>query len=256
MRIWALCSWYDERPDHIAEMVESIAPLCDGLIAVDGAYALYPGGKGRSPADAHDALRAACDAHSVTLREEWRVNPWQGGEVEKRAAMFKHALNAATPYEDWFLIMDGDMLLGECDPELVRAELAETRCDVAEVTFAELAYGSSTHTIHATGFRSLFRALPGLTVEGTHWLYVIPDESRPSGRRFMWHGITKAGRPAEWLHAPEPALDLREDIQLLHRPHVRSRERVKGREAYYANREQARAERVPIYGERFNDGPM
>jgi hypothetical protein len=246
VKIWALCSHYDEDPKHLTEMVESLAPLCDGLVAVDGAYALYPSARRESPARASLALtEAVCDAglrYSLYAPHK----PWDGGEVEKRGFMFEHALTRATPYEDWFLIMDGDMMLGDCDPEAARAALAETDCEAGEVTFAELAYGSSTHTIHATGFRSLFRAVPGLTVEGTHWLYVVPDETRPSGRRFLWHGIT-GNTPNVWRHPPEPAVDVRDHITLLHRPHVRSRERVAARSEYYANRERAVAERVPIY---------
>lgn len=248
VRIFTLLSWYDEQPAHLAQLVESVAPLCDGFVAVDGAYALYPSARRESAARACWALSDAVRAHGFDYALHTPSRPWNGGEVEKRAFMFEYALRKATPYEDWFLIMDADMLLGDCDVSALRAALAATDCDVAEVTIGELAYGSSTHTLHATGSRFLFRAVPSLTVEGTHWLYVVPDETRPAGRRFMWHGIV-GNRPSEWKYAPEPALEAKSLITLLHRPHVRNRERVKSRQDYYANREQAVAERVPIYEE-------
>src|SRR6266498_603798 len=42
VRIYGLLSWYDERQDWLAAAVTSAAKLCDGIIAVDGAYALFP----------------------------------------------------------------------------------------------------------------------------------------------------------------------------------------------------------------------
>lgn len=247
MRIWALLSWYDESPAHLREMVESVAPLVDGVVAVDGAYALYPGAEATSPPGQATALQSACDAADLELIVARPAEPWAGGEVEKRAAMFARALLAAYPFEDWFIIMDGDMLLGPCDVAAAREELEATDLDVAQIEFAELARGSSTHHINLTPFRSLFRAVPGLTVEGTHWLYNVPDDTRPSGRRFMWHGIVKPDDPREFEHAPEPALDLREHVRLLHRPHDREPARVRARDGYYQKRELAVAERVPIY---------
>lgn len=239
MKIWALLSWYDEQPGHLREMVESVAPLVDGVIAVDGAYALYPNAKPESSREEHLAIVQAASECGL---ERWILNPgrpWIGGEVRKRAAMFHYALSKATPHEDWFLIMDGDMLLDDnsVNVQEARAALENTPADVAEVTFAELAYGSSTHTVHCSGFRSLFRALPGLTVEGTHWIYTVPDETRPAKRRFLWHPVGG--------HSAEKALDLRDCVRLLHRPHVRDAERVKSRQEYYVAREQARAEVVP-----------
>jgi hypothetical protein len=237
MRIHALCSWYQENPEHLSEMVASVAPLVDSVVAVDGPYPLYPH-NGETSSDAeYEALRSACEAHGLECH---LYSPGALPEVDKRAFMFEAALSVSTPHEDWFLIMDGDMTL---DPgvDVLRARefLSETSCDVAEVTFAELAYKSDNTFISANRFRSLFRALPGLTVEGTHWLYVVPRED--GSRRFLWHS------PAGWS-SPEPALDLSGDVCLVHRPHVRERERIKNRAAYYDRRDTAAAERVPIYG--------
>jgi hypothetical protein len=151
MRIWALCSWYDEQPDHLREMVESVAPLVNGVVAVDGAYALYPNARQFSDRAQWNIIADTAEKHGLLWEVRGRTRQWSG-EVEKRAFMFESALQVATSHEDWFLIMDGDMLLDpSVDTLKARATLATTPCDVAEVTFAELAYGSSTHTIHATG---------------------------------------------------------------------------------------------------------
>lgn len=239
MRIWALLSWYDENPHHLREMVESVSPLVDGIVAVDGAYGLYPGGSNNSLPDEYDAIAGACDNSGLDYVFHTPPDVWAGGEVEKRAKMFEVALTAATSREDWFLIMDGDMLLDDnsVDVEAVRHTLATTEHDVAEVIFAELAYGSSTHVVHSDGFRSLYRALPGLTVEKAHWIYTVPDETREAGRRFLWHPV---GR-----FLAEPAADLRQHVRLLHRPHVRRSDRVRDRQAYYEAREHAGAEGIP-----------
>lgn len=243
MKIWALCSWYDEKPEHLREMVESVAPLVDGVIAVDGAYALYPHARATSHPAQTMAIVNACKAHGLGYRVHLPAAPWQGNEVEKRAFMFELALRVADPMRDWLLIMDGDMLLDDgVDVATTRAALEATECHVGEVTFGELAYGaahpSQSATIHATRFRSLFRAVPGLTVEGTHWIYTVPEFE---GRRLMlWHGI-------DGWHSPEPAIDLMASVCLLHRPHGREVERTRNRARYYERREQACAERVPSY---------
>lgn len=239
MRVFACLAWYDEHPDHLYEMARSVSPLCDGIVAVDGAYALFPNGKASSSPEQHDALRGACTDHHMALSLYVPDEPWQGNEVEKRAFMFQYANQNATPMRDWFLIVDGDMLLDEgVDAPKARELLGETTCDVAQVTFGELAYGSTDGTtVSRTHFRSLFRAIPGLTVEGMHWLYVVPCED--GSRRFMWHGV-------KCVAEPEPAEDLTAQVRLLHRPFIRERERVIAR-SEYAARSQG-AERVPAYG--------
>lgn len=230
MKLWALCSWFDERPEHLTEMVQSLAGLCDGLIAVDGPYPLYPHDQAVSPTEQHAALAVACadagmECHIYT--------PGPLTEVDKRAFMFRAALSLATPYEDWFLIIDGDTVVGQCAEEL-REALERTAVSVGEVTMRTLAPPPG-HDTADQFFRSLFRALPGLTVEATHYLFVVPTER---GRRYLWH--TPDGHISD-----EPALGLGEHLRLDHRRWDRDPERNDAAKAYYAQRESLRVEVPP-----------
>lgn len=210
-------------------------------MAVDGAYALYPNGEARSSTLEEFALADACREHDLHYSIFHPAQTWQGGEVEKRAYMFKHALEwrRVTPLEDWFLIIDGDMTMDDgANIPRIRETLAATPHDVAENTFAELVHGTGDALTNVMRFRSLFRAIPGLTVEGTHWLYVVPRDN--GTRRFMWHSVSGN-------ISPEPAADLTGELCLLHRPVTRERERIRSRQKYYEAREQHVAERVPVY---------
>lgn len=251
VRIHALVSWYDEQADHLAELVASVAPLVDSVVAVDGRYDLLPSVYHRSPADQYDALDAACDQHGLALTIHAPAQPWQGNEVEKRARMFAIANGVATPYEDWFLIMDGDMLMCQRgDPEKARKMLAEAPegYDAAGVTFGELAYGATldgyNHLTSTTApFRSMFRALPGLTVEWAHYFYnvVQPDGSR----RYLWYEPLDDKRGNYTPHSSIAVVNLINEVRLLHRPWVRERDRVVAKQTYHEEAASRVIERVP-----------
>jgi hypothetical protein len=156
--------------------------------------------------------------------------------VEKRSALFSLACSLAVPRRDWFLIVDGDMTLGRCDVPTVKERLRETGKDVAEVTFREADPNQGPFNPVGVGaFRSLFRAYPGLTVEGTHTNYVVPTRSVDHPPRYLWHA--PPGREAE------PALDLTDHLELHHRAHSSRRpSRAAGRRGYYAARSDAASE--------------
>lgn len=105
MLITLITSWYDEQPDWLYGLVASVNGICSHVVAVDGAYALYPYGRGRSaPEQAAAITQAARDNDlGLTLYEPgW---PWVGNECEKRNMMFRLA---AVTEPDWMLILDGD----------------------------------------------------------------------------------------------------------------------------------------------------
>lgn len=174
MKIYALLSFYDEKPDDLTRCVRSLKGFADCLVALDGAYATFPDARAMSPYDQlralGDAAYQSVDAYKVTSP----YKPWAGGEVEKRAALFELARRAGATPDDWFLIIDGDMELASYTPE-ARELLAASALDIAEVRWRDVQVDGVPCS--DLKFRSLFRALPGLTVERAHYLYVVdcPD---------------------------------------------------------------------------------
>jgi hypothetical protein len=232
MKIWCLLSWYEEDPDWLAEMIESVAEFVDGVIAVDGPYPLASRA-GFSDGEQYAAIEESCERLGLELHLHACAKP----EVKKRAYMFKAALRVAEPMQDWFLIMDGDMYLDDPSwPERARFHLERTDKHSAEVTFHNLDPEIDGNP-KKRAFRSLFRAIPGLTVEGSHSTYTVPDFE--GERLLMWQGT--ATREAI------PALDLTKHIHLYHRPHLRDPQRQALRAGYYDRRSSANIENVPDY---------
>lgn len=222
-------------------MVRSIAPLVTGVVAVDGAYDLYPQGRARSPLEATIALHTACRRHRLSLATLEPSEPWRGNEVEKRSALFSLACSLAVPHRDWFLVIDADMTLTRCDVRTVRERLRETARDVAEVTFREADPLQGPFNPKGVGaLRSLFRANRTLTVEGAHTNYVIERQSlmgrRELDKHYLWHAPPRK--------TAEPALDLTDHLELHHRSHdERKPSRAAGREGYYQARSDHGSER-------------
>lgn len=234
VRVWGLLSWYDERPDWLTQAVESVAPLVDGVIAVDGPYPLTAHDSNASPREQAAALTEACEKHGL----EFHLHaPGALAEVDKRAYMFRVALSAADPMRDWFLILDGDMWMGaESWPERARWHLEHAEHHVAEITFHNLDPQIDGNP-KVRAFRSLFRAIPGLTVDGNHATYTVPDFE--GERLLMWQAIGD--------RQPVPALNLSSHIHLYHRPHLRDQPRQALRVNYYDRRATANIESVPTY---------
>ena len=224
VKIIGLLSWYEEDPAWLAECVASAARLCNHLIAVDGPYAAFPGAL-RKPASgteqANAILRTAagagigCTIHQS--RQPWWGTKW-GGEVEKRDFMFQLGKTFAQP-GDWFLRIDADEVLTDI-PGDTRQRLEETDYNVAEVMLWEREasghIGELVDTLndYQSPFRCLFRNVPGLRIEQTHYT-VIAD---PDGERQVLNGLHQV--PAETLW----------DVRLEHRTHQRTkaRQRLKG----------------------------
>lgn len=250
MKIHACLSWYHEQADHLYEMVASVAPLVDSVVAVDGRYELMPGATHRSPNPEYAALGDACDEHGLALTIHRPAGPWAGNEVEKRAKMFHIANGVATPCEDWFLIMDGDMLMCQRgDPEKARAKLAgaDKGFDVGGVTFGELPWGATLDTYDVltstiAPFRSLFRALPGLTVEWAHYFYNVLNLD--GTRRYLWYDLPGRYGPYK-PHSSVAVVDLMDEVRLLHRPWARENQRVRSKLKYHDEAAARVVERVP-----------
>ena len=137
MKCVALLSWYDESPSWLAAAVSGIARVVDHVVAVDGAYGLYPGARPRSHPVQAETIMQTCEAMSVACTLHRPSEPFWGNEVEKRNLTLQLAAPFLTAGEDWVLILDADyhvMLLE--NPEAVRHTLAAT--DKHAVTYTLL----------------------------------------------------------------------------------------------------------------------
>lgn len=238
-RIFGQLSFFDESPLWLGATITSLAPHIDHLIAVDGAYALYPDGQAQSRSDQACAIVETCQAAGLGLTLHRPQTVWYGNEVEKRNHMFRLAELEATP-EDWYWVIDADCVIYRCPADL-HDQLANTDLNVAEVTIwergdpyrnpARLQY-ESTVALPADFYykmRMLFRALPGIHCDTAHYMYRTADGHR------LW------GYPGTEL---EEALDLSNGlVQVEHRTHYRPLQRHENQDTYYKRREQAGIEK-------------
>jgi hypothetical protein len=191
VKIVGLCSFYDESPTWLAACVAGAARICDHLVFVDGAYFLYDKDGSNSGVESHDAIARACHAAGVGYTLHVPDGCWMGNEVEKRAFMFQLAEQITTE-QDWYLILDADMIVTSVERELVRLDLEATDLDAMNIEVLERTdvYALGGHPVGANSntfsFRGLFRALRGLTVKGAHYVYAHPDADARSGWRALW----------------------------------------------------------------------
>lgn len=234
-RIIGLLSWYSESAVWLAQTVASAAKCCDHVVAVDGAYGLYPEGRNRSSAEQGAIITDVAAGYGMGVTVHTPKDRWHGNEVEKRSFMFALAETIAEPNVDWYFVLDGDEVILDV-PSDFRHRLATTDLDAGEVTFWEhqdpqqdpkLAAAArqfewSGH--HRFPIRTLFRAIPGLRVETNHYTYKTPDG------RLLW------GNEAEAEQVP--ALDC-QDVLIEHRTHLRDLARRNAARDYYKRRDAA-----------------
>ena len=225
-RLIALLSFYDERPDWLAACIFTMYKHLDvdHVVALDGAYALYPEGRAWSPTDQHHAITEACNALGVGLTLSAPQHVWTGNETEKRTALFRLADSVSTNGVDWYFVIDADELVDECRAESLKSILADLEHDVADVA---LLTREPTGEISRQPLRMLFRAIHGITVEQYHWHYKAPD-----GRMLWGNGPTCI-----------PGTDLGDIVRVEHR-HEQQRNAVRnqGRKNYYKARDLTKVE--------------
>jgi hypothetical protein len=237
MRLIALCALYEEPPELIAPMLAGLARIgVDHVVFLDGAYALYPGGKSASHPDMWMAAMAGF-SYGMGITFVAPKTTWAGNEVEKRTALFRHGLVHATLGEDWFVVVDADEFYVRW-PEDLKDRLAATDYDVATVHVydmlsAAIARASGTLALAAAGGRQefdtrrFFRAQE-IVVGPNHFTYRTRDG------RVLWQSTA----PVE-----EPALDLSDVVALEHHPGLRSRARQAAKWTYYTQRDESGFER-------------
>jgi hypothetical protein len=225
--IVALLSWYDEPPDALRAMIASLTLVgVDRLIALDGAYALYPDAKRRSSSMEYRAIIDATMHHGIDLTIHTPAKVWAGNETEKRNRLFELGEQFTGP-EDWYMVVDADEEILKA-PDDVPARLARSPFDVAAVTLREP--GHPLGTIVFDTFPMFFRAVRGLRCHRDHFTYRTPD-----GRN-LW-GDAKRARI-------EPRWDLT-DVLVEHRNQLRHPDRRRAALDYYRTRDELGIEELP-----------
>ena len=214
MRVVGCLSWYAEKPSWLAACVSSMSRLCDHVVAFDGAYARFPTDQPRSRPDEAEVIARTADGLGMGWTIHTPREKWWGGEVEKRAAMFR-AASIITETEDWLLVLDADEVLADVWGG-TRTMLADASEDVAEVMITDEHGGRAP-------IRRLFRALPDITVEQAH--YVVT--ARKDGEKVVLCGDRKA-------HTEVPALGLH-DVLIRHRASERDPARNAQKQLYYSS---------------------
>lgn len=180
-RVIVCMSWYNERPDWLGAAVASTAPFANHVVAVDGAYDLYPGGAGRSATGQAEAIRETARGLGIGCTIVEPQMPWGGNEVEKRSSLFAHAELVSTA-DDWYFVLDGDELVSDVAYDDFRRVLRASRYDMGDVTM----WHQRDHTApddrpfvlamtEEQRIRVVFRAIRGLRVVGKHYRYALPD---------------------------------------------------------------------------------
>lgn len=247
MKLFGLCSFYDESPTWLAAHVAASARLVDHLVFVDGAYVLFDKDGRSSGVEAHDAIARACHAAGIGFTLHVPETPWLGNEVEKRAFMFRLAESLSTE-DDWYVVIDADTVYTDGDREIVRQVLAETELDAFNVRLLERydwntgpdgalivpRDGSGTPSVTDSPLTCVFRAIRGLTVRGAHYLFVHPDPDARYGWRALWGPATE--------YDVAPAGDL--EISFEHWSRFRPKDRRDAAQTYYQRRDSLRLERT------------
>ena len=217
MQICALLSYYDE--PWLKQHVKSLRLAgVSKLVAVDGAYALFPGGKARSPVSNHRDLERACEKTGIELVHHVPDDVWGGNEVEKRTFLFELAERHTTP-DDWYFVADGDEFVTAA-PDDLPGLLADTLEPVGE---CELYEGREANTL-----RMFFRAQRGIRPTGLHFTYATPDGT------VLWGG-----------YAAETASAARLPVRVRHRTLQRPTARRAASLAYYEARDEQDIEQGP-----------
>src|SRR4051794_1394880 len=105
MRIHALLNWFDEPPAALAACVASLKlGAVDSVIAIDGAYALFPDAKPNSPPDQAAVIHETARTLGITCTIHTPNQTWAGNEVQKRTSLFDLA-HAISDNGDWWWVI-------------------------------------------------------------------------------------------------------------------------------------------------------
>ena len=233
MKVLGLLSFYDEPGDLLVACLNGLAKAgVDHVVALDGAYQMFPNDDPVSHVNQHGTIVLTCRNLGMGCTLSVPNRAWEGNEIEKRTALF--ALGWTLAEEgDWFWVQDADQIVTDV-PADWKERLAATEHDAATITMHDCVAAENPSDDWPADFpiRSLFRAQP-IKVQTNHCTYVTDDG------RVLW-GLVVEGD--DHGRGEEPALDLT-DIKVDHRPQVRSPERLQAKMDYYVQRDAAGVER-------------
>jgi hypothetical protein len=227
MKIYALLNWYDERPDWLAASVASASKLCDGIIAVDGAYFLYPDALRYPTSGASQATAIMETALSLNMSCIIHVpdGPWLGNEVGKLQHLFN--LGVPEPMEDWFFRIDGDELLTDV-PHDARERIANTDLHAVDMRMWVRTDGVTVHEMWP--IRRLWRCVDQMTVGPAHHIL----SGLVNGEHIILADSENRRRQTLGLDMP--------DLHMEHRNRQRNPVRLERKDRYYKQRDEFGAE--------------
>lgn len=241
MKIFGLLSWYDEAPQWLSAAVAGFARVCDHIIAVDGAFALYPGARPCSHPQQADAIQTVAESVGVALTLHRPNDLFWGNEVEKRNLTIKLA-SAYAQDGDWLIVFDADCHLFKVNPEAVRWELENTECEVATYTYLEvedffsdpemarIVKSDDYSTEHTHPTKDIYRWHPTLRYGPQHWTLSREYECDGAGTR----------RERRWVRHTRhnaPVVDLGSNLVIYHRSRDRAKVRQEAKDVYYKTRD-------------------
>lgn len=239
LKLIAVLSWYEESPSWLSAVVASAAKVCDHIVAVDGAYALFPEARASSSAVQGEVILETATHSGIgcTVHRPQRV--WAGNEIEKRTFLMQLGCLVGELYEDWMLIIDGDEVLTHHPPDLhERLERTEEHVGGITLWWWDDPAKSRTYEDHMRKTwipdtpsmkwePRLMRCLPNMRLVQTHYHYLADSVE---GETLLLRGLD-----------PDPDVVPRadfNDVRLEHRHHFRSVARVGQKQAYYLERDQ------------------
>jgi len=249
MKIVGVLIWYDESPAWLANAVCGFGRVCDEIVAVDGAYSMYPGARPRSNPDQAEAILAAAETMGVGCTIHRPKDVFWGNEVEKRNLSLRLAGSLGLTRDDWVMVFDGDYQVMRCeDPEFVRSVLETTDKNVATYTILDghdpladensVAVTMNIDTEWTLRDRGIFR-----------WT----DDLRYGPAHYFVKGTYDGD--SQWLRGPDISGDaalaaepehLGSSFVVVHRRSKRAKVRRDAAEGYYRMRDQNRFEDVTV----------
>jgi len=191
--ITAALSWYDEPVDELVACVGALAGVADRLVAYDGAYRRYPGGKARSPREQVRAIQTTAKAAGIECLVMQPNKPW-AGQVEKRT----HLVNAACINSDWIMIVDSDYVVRPNGAD-VHAELDAFTEAVIDIPYVyPFDPAAQMEEAAATAWA---QGLAGKSVLTPHFIRAVPG-MRYESYHYRLSGIVNGRR--EWLDFSDP----------------------------------------------------
>lgn len=238
MKIIAILCWYDESPSWLAATLSSLSThvQADHVVAVDGAYALLPGGRAFSGFEQHQIISELCRTGEMGLTLHAPSEVWLGNEVEKRSFAFQLAEQVAGSEDDWYFVIDADEVvthafgvretLERTDEDVGRVSLFERFDPNQTPTASRVAHNTSIPRESACPSPRFFRALRSLHVAENHYTYVAGN-----GRMLQVADHHHQGAAAE-LH-----------VEMEHRTRLRDMARREQQQSYYRRRDELGIER-------------